>query len=151
MLESCVDAIVLGFHLDEGAAVFELVCSFEGPIPGAVSFVRFRFAGVRGFVRVPGRDRELQQARGTFVLRDVQGTWSIQRVRARKPGPHREVAISMGEAFGGFELRYDDATHEVVHLYAKQKGADEWDYFEVDTGRPVGFYNPFAAEWADRR
>jgi hypothetical protein len=150
LLQGTVDALVSGFHLDESAAEFELVCELASPFPGATrSFVRFRFCGVRQFERSPGRLRKLREVGTTFVGRRVEGAWSVQTVRTAKPGTLRVVSISLGEAFGGIAFRYMDATHEVVHVYAKKKGSDEWDYFEVGTDRPVDFYNPFASSWAE--
>jgi hypothetical protein len=151
MLQDIVDSIVLGFHLDESTAAFELVCTNEGTVPGARAFVRFQFQGVRQFKRAPGGYRELRSVGSTFVARDVQGTWLVQTVRREKPDHLRVVSISLGEAFGGIELRYEDVTCEVVHLYAKPKGVDEWDYFELGSDRPVDFYSPFGCAWAARR
>src|SRR5688500_13221773 len=91
MLQGIVDSIVLGFHLDESAATFELVCENEGTIPGARAFVRFRFQGVRQFKRTPGGNRELLSVSSTFVARGVRGTWLIQRVRREKPDHLRVV------------------------------------------------------------
>jgi hypothetical protein len=149
MLQGIVDSIVLGFHLDESTASFELVCVNEGTIPGARAFVRFRFGGVRHFKRTPGGSRELRDVGSTFVSRDVDGTWIIQSVRREKPDHLRIVSLSLGEAFGGIELRYEDVTCEVVHLYAKPTGLDGWSYFELGTDGPVDFYNPFGCAWAE--
>ncbi len=150
VLEGTEEALVLGFHLDELAAEFELVCEFWGKRAGADrAFVQFRFRGVQQFKRNPGAHERLQKVGTTFVARAVKGAWVIQTVRTGKVGTLSVVSISLGESFGGIEFRYEDVTHEVVHLYAKPKGSNDWAYFEVDTGRPVDFYNPFGSSWAE--
>lgn len=143
------EAPVLGFHLDESKAEFELVCEFWSQRAEANrAFSLFRFFGVTQFVRKAGAYKELGTIGTTFVARDVRGTWVIQDVRSERGGGVVGVEISLGESFGSLELKYEQLSHEVIHLYAKTRGLSDWTYFEVGTNRPVDFYNPFDRPWA---
>lgn len=143
------EALVLGFHLDESAAEFELVCEFWGKHPKADrAFALFRFRGVQQLERGPGSHEELRKVGTTFVARAVRGAWVIHSARIEKDDKLRFASLSLGDSFGNIEFRYEVATHEVVHLYAKPKAPNNWDYFEVGTGRAVDFYNPFGRPWA---
>lgn len=148
-LASTEEMLVLGFHLDEPAAEFELVCeSLEKNAEASRAFALFRFCGVRQFEWRHGASKELRTLRTTFVSRSVRGSWVIQSVRSGKEAELSIVSLSLGNSFGGIEFRYEDVKHEVIQLYAKAKGPSAWDYFEVGTNRPVDFYNPFGRPWA---
>jgi hypothetical protein len=150
VLEGLEEVLVLGFHLDESSAAFELVCEFRGKSAGADrAFVRFQFFSVQRFKRKPGLYAPLQKVGTTYLSRTVQGAWVIQAVDTRKIGTFATLSISLGASFGGIEFGYEDVTYEVIQLYAKPNGINDWAYFEVGTDRPVDFYNPFGTSWAD--
>ena len=86
----------------------------------------------------------------TFVARQVEGSWVIQAVDIETVDARHCIVISLGSSFGDVEFQYEGLSHDVVHLYGKQKGPSIWDYFEVGTARPVDLYNPFDCQWARR-
>jgi hypothetical protein len=150
VLEGTEEALVLGFHLNDEAAEFELVCEFWNKSAGADrAFVRFRFCGVEEFERRQGRYPQPPLVGTTFVARAVRAHWVIQQVRTGNAGTSSAVSFSFGLNFGDIEFRYESVTYDVVHLIGKPAGTDKWVYFEIGTGRLVDFYNPFGCAWAE--
>lgn len=151
VLEGSEEALVLGYHLNELDAQFELVCEFWGKSTGADrAFVRFRFFGVQQFERSPGEYERVQEVGATFLAREVEGAWVLQEVHIAKANALEIISMSLGLDFGGVSFLYEDVTYEVIHLYAVAKGTNDWDYFEVGTDKPVDFYNPFGCAWAKK-
>jgi hypothetical protein len=149
LLGDTEEALVLGYHLDESTAEFELVCEVWAGGAGADrAFGHFQFSGVQKFERKPGLHKPLRNVGSTFVARAVTGTWVIQAVRIRKFHAFSAIEVSLGGSFGSVAFRYEVVTHQIIQLYAKAKGSGTWDYFEVGTDRPVDFENPFDRSWA---
>lgn len=133
-LESTIEAVVLGFHLDASTAQFELVCeSYFKHTDANRAFSLFTFFDVKKFNRTLGALDRLKKVTSTFVLRDVVGTWVIQGVGNEQGDQCSKIEISLGHSFGEVEFQYSELTHERIDLYAKAKGVAEWDYFEVGT------------------
>jgi hypothetical protein len=151
LLEATQDMIVLGFHLDDAASEFELVCESPDTIAGASrAFVQFRFSGVQRFKRSPrGRYGAPVQLGTTFVAREVAGTWDVKSVHTAKPGTRGVLALELGAAYCGIEFEYETVAYEHVQFYAIRTESNGWTYFEVGTDRPVDFYNPFGCAWAE--
>jgi hypothetical protein len=151
VLEGIVNRIVMGFHLDESAGQFELVCESPDTIAGAHrAFVYFRFVGVKRFKRTqPRHGRAYGELRSTYVACEGNGSWCVDSVRTAKPSVRRAVSIEMTLPHGGIELECDDVSYENVQLYAKPAANNDWTYFEVGTDRPVEVDNPFRCAWAD--
>lgn len=134
---------------DESASELELVCESRNMEAGATrAFVLFRFLEVRHFVWRRGEAKELNVSSTTFVARAVRGTCELGSIRTKKLDNLCTISLALGHRFGDIEVRCDDVKHELVQLYAKARGPNAWDYFELGTNRPVDFYNPFGRPWA---
>jgi hypothetical protein len=138
-----MECLVLSFTYSEQDRTFVLVCDFPVKAPGSSrAFVRCHFSGVREFVREPGDLKRLGPFGPSFELRTITGSVVIQLLKLDGNSAGGSFELGFGWNFGGLRFKYDSVIVHTRNTKAVKRG-DETHYFDLVTGDPIDFYDPF--------
>ncbi|WP_147443328.1 hypothetical protein [Corallococcus sp. AB011P] len=143
-LEGAQESLLFSYQHDPLSGILVLI--LDPPDRGAGadrSFLRLHFTNVSGFHRVPGTSADLQRFTERYSARETSATTVVQQIDIEQKANSLSIALSLG-SFGGLTFVCLSISAETRRARVTMTHENTWAYQDVDDGKPMDFYSPFA-------
>ncbi len=142
-LREVSESLVIRYAHDATARTFAFVCDYWDKAPGSSrAFLNLSFGGVEGFVRERGVREAFQPYVQEYVVTTAPAPIVVEGVGCRLDTEPMRVEWDFGSAFGRVAFAFRVVAGEVRDTRAEKMDGD-WAYFDLETGEPVVFGDPF--------
>lgn len=143
-LKGALENLLISYQYEASKKTLVVVLDYPEEAAGADrAFLRLRFMDVSDFHRIPGTFADLQHFKESYSTRETPGSTVVQRVDIEKKANSLRIALSLG-SFGELTFVCRSLSAELRCAYATKTSENTWTYHDVDDGKPIDFYNPFA-------
>ncbi|KFA94036.1 hypothetical protein Q664_05170 [Archangium violaceum Cb vi76] len=143
-LEGALESLLISYQYEASKKTLVIVLDYPDKAAGADrAFLRLRFMSVSDFHRVPGTFADLQRFKESYSTRETPATTVVQRVDIEKKEDSLRITLSFG-SFGDLAFVFRSLWAESRSARATKTSKNTWTYHDVDDGKPVDFYDPFA-------
>ena len=143
-LNESLESLLISYQYEASNKELVVVLDYPDKAAGADrAFLRLCFMDVSNFRRVPGTFAELQRFKESYSTRETRAVTVVQQVDIVKHEGSLRVALSFG-AFGELTFGCRSLSAESRSACATKTREDMWTYHDVDDGKSMDFYNPFA-------
>ena len=143
-LEGALESLLISYQYEALRKTLVIVLDYPDKAVGADrAFLRLCFMSVSDFRRIPGTFAGLQRFQESYSTRATPATTVVQSVDVEEKGNSLRMVLSLG-GFGALAFVCRSLSAESRSARAAKINENTWAYHDVDDGKPIDFYNPFA-------
>ena len=143
-LKGALESLLISYQYEASKKTLVVVLDHPDKAAGADrAFLRLRFMDVSDFRRVPGTFADLQRFKESYSTRETPAATVVQQAGIEKKENSLRIALSFG-SFGELTFGCRSLSAESRSARATKTSENTWTYHDVDDGKPVDFYDPFA-------